>query len=32
MSDFGFAAPDIGGVLKAEDEAALTVKFVAVEK
>jgi polyisoprenoid-binding protein YceI len=25
MSDFGFAAPDIGGVLKAEDEAALTV-------
>lgn len=29
MSDFGFAAPDIGGVLKAEDEAALTVKFVA---
>jgi hypothetical protein len=29
MSDFGFAAPDIGGVLKAEDEAALTVTFVA---
>jgi polyisoprenoid-binding protein YceI len=29
MSDFGFVAPDIGGVLKAEDEAALTVKFVA---
>lgn len=32
MSDFGFAAPDIGGVLKAEDEAALTVKFVATAK
>jgi polyisoprenoid-binding protein YceI len=32
MSDFGFAAPDIGGVLKAEDEVALTVTFVAVEK
>ena len=32
MSDFGFAAPDIGGVLKAEDEAALTVTFVATEK
>ena len=32
MSDFGFAAPDIGGVLKAEDEAALTVKFVATTK
>ena len=32
MSDIGFAAPDIGGVLKAEDEAALTVKFVAAEK
>jgi polyisoprenoid-binding protein YceI len=30
MSDFGFAAPDIGGVLKAEDEAALTVTFVAI--
>ncbi len=32
MSDFGFAAPDIGGVLKAEDEVALTVKFVATAK
>ena len=32
MSDFGFAAPDIGGVLKAEDEVALTVTFVAVEQ
>ncbi len=32
MSDFGFAAPDIGGVLKAEDEVALTVTFVAIEK
>ena len=32
MSDFGFAAPDIGGVLKAEDEVALTVTFVAAEK
>lgn len=32
MSDFGFAAPDIGGVLKAEDEAALTVNFVATAK
>ena len=32
MSDFGFAAPDIGGVLKAEDAVALTVTFVAIEK
>ncbi|MFM7678846.1 MAG: YceI family protein [Roseiflexaceae bacterium] len=32
MSDFGFAAPDIGGVLKAEDEVALTVTFVAIAR
>jgi polyisoprenoid-binding protein YceI len=32
MSDFGFAAPDIGGVLKAEDEVALTVTFVATAR
>lgn len=29
MSDFNFSAPDIAGILKAEDEARLEFKFVA---
>lgn len=29
MSDFNFQAPDIAGILKAEDEAKLEFKFVA---
>lgn len=30
MSDFNFEAPDIGGILKAENEARLELKFVAL--
>ncbi len=30
MSDFNFEAPDIGGILKAENEAQLELKFVAL--
>jgi polyisoprenoid-binding protein YceI len=30
MSQFGFEAPNIGGILRAEDDAKLTLKFVAL--
>jgi hypothetical protein len=30
MTDFGFDPPDIAGILKAENDVAITFEFVAV--
>jgi hypothetical protein len=30
MSDFNFEAPNVAGILKANDEAKLTLEFVAM--